>query len=322
MGKSAALVAIVATMWGGVSAADPATTPEAAPATPLLEQTATPFVHMRSDFDFADNAALSNAKVTRTVHETISSHDPARISSGQMAYAALVAADTPAFAAAIERRANKPKKREQFLADLRNNPAMVRELEGSNEAIEAIRQVAARDAARIGQAGERYIADAYRLQETGWARAKLPANGTQRVNQAKAFAMKRDWPAIGNPPRIVSDAGNRQPNLNGAANWSTQWSAITPPRPIDLDTKRQIYLTKTLVLAVRYTLDDLNEGHVSAFGTDKESQRCYNYAQMNLAQCVSASRTAVEEAFCLGTHGLNDMSRCVGWIAGGGTPKG
>ncbi|MEM9232988.1 MAG: hypothetical protein AAGA69_01960 [Pseudomonadota bacterium] len=321
MGKGAALIAVLAMMSAGATAAETAGSSTTA-ATPLLEQTASRFVMMRADLDYADKASLSGAKVTRTVHEMLGSHDPEAISTGQMAFAALVAADTPAFAAAIEKRANKPKKREKFLADLRNNPAMVRELEGVDEAIAAIRSVSARDAARIGQAGERYIADAYRLQETGWARSKLPANGTQRVNKAKAFASSRQWPAIAPLPAVISESGNRRPNLVADANWSSDWSTIAARRPIDLDTKRQIYLTKTLVLAARYSLNDLNEGHLSAFGSDKESKRCYNYAQMNLAQCVSASRTAVEEAFCLGTHGLNDISRCVGWVAGGGTPKG
>jgi hypothetical protein len=37
---------------------------------------------------------------------------------------------------------------------------------------------------------------------------------------------------------------------------------------------------------------------------------------MNLDQCIAATRTPFEEAFCLGQHALNEMSSCVGWPAG------
>ena len=317
-----ALVAVISLSLGTAVAEDNVPAASEQELVPVLEQHAADFVRLRGDLEYADVTPLDAAQVTRNVHNRLHAHTPEDVSMGQMAYAALIAADTPAFADAIERRASKPKKREQFLEDLRANPAMVRELDGVDDAIAAIRANAVSDATRIGRTGERYIADAYRLQEAGWARRKLPANGSARLGQAKAFETDREWPAQSPLPAIISEAGNRRPNLTATPAWSGAWSSQNGTAPVALDTSRQIYLTKVLVLAARYSLNDLNEGHMDAFATDKRNGRCYKMAKLNFAQCISASRTSYEEAFCIGTHGLNDVSRCVGWIAGAGSPQG
>lgn len=320
MGRGIALFTAIIISLGTAMAEDPV--PEAA-AVPLLEEKAAPFIHLREDLAYADETPLTAAKVTRDVHKRLNSHDPEAVAVGQIAFAALIAADTPAFAEAIERRANKPRNREQFLADLRANPAMVRELDGVDEAIMAIRAASLRDSARISQAGDRYIANAYKLQQTGWARSKLATNGPARLNEARAFSSARTWPMQKPLPAILSKAGNRRPNLAARPAWTPAWAeAPAGEAPIALDTARQIYLTKALVVAARYALDDLNEGHIDAFASDKTNTRCYKMAMLNFDQCIAATRTSYEEAFCIGTHGLNDVSRCVGWVSGGGSPQG
>lgn len=322
MGKRAAFAAALVISWGAASAQASDTATGEASAAPLLEQKAAAYIRLREDLAFADTTPLNAAKVTRQVHERIGSHEAADVSMGQIAYAALIAADTPAFAEALEKAGRKAKNRQKFLDELRANPGMIRGLNGANEAIAAIRDVAARDAKRIGGTGDRYIADAYELQQTGWARSKLPANGSARMKEAEAYAAKREWPAMTPVPAVLSKAGIRRPNLDTDMTWTTSWAANGAETPVALDSRRQMYLTKTLVLAARYALNDLNEGHMTAFGSDKTSKRCYNMASMNLNQCISATRTSFEEAFCLGTHALNDVSRCVGWVSGAGSPKG
>ncbi|MEZ5929016.1 MAG: hypothetical protein R3C55_11145 [Parvularculaceae bacterium] len=37
-------------------------------------------------------------------------------------------------------------------------------------------------------------------------------------------------------------------------------------------------------------------------------------ATLTLRQCIAATRTPYEEAFCLGEHALIDTASCVGWV--------
>jgi hypothetical protein len=237
-----------------------------------------------------------------------------------VAYAAMVAADTPGFADAIEKRTNNPRKREAFLEELRNNPAMVRDLGGANEAIAAILDMTARDATRMSMMGDRFIADAYRLQQAGWAKAKLPTNGMGRVNSAKAWAAARDRSARAPLPEATTEAGNRDPELAADASWSPTWADSAGSTAIDPDA--QAFMSRALVLAARYMTNDLNAGHLDTFGKSVPTRRCFISAKLNLDQCIAATRTSYEEAFCIGTHGLQDISRCTGWPSNAGSPKG
>ena len=65
----------------------------------------------------------------------------------------------------------------------------------------------------------------------------------------------------------------------------------------------------------------LTKQRVDAYAKAKKSDRCFVNAKLNLDQCIAATRTPYEEAFCLGEHALNDVSRCVGWVANAGRVK-
>jgi hypothetical protein len=285
----------------------------------VLEETAARYILLRAEIDHLETMPIENASAMREAHNRLASFDPDDMDSAWLAYAALVAADTPIFAEAIEKRTNRPRKREEFLAELRTNPVVVRELEGANEAIEAIMAVAARDATRINALGDRFIADAYRMQEFGWAKKAIGVNGTQRLALAQDYASKREWPVMMVETKQVTDAGNVRPNLFADAVWTPEWSPTsTPP---EMAERTGILMSRALVLAARYVVNDIAVDHVAEYAQSKASDRCFVNAKLNLDQCIAATRTPYEEAFCLGEHGLNDVSYCVGWVASAGRVK-
>jgi len=48
---------------------------------------------------------------------------------------------------------------------------------------------------------------------------------------------------------------------------------------------------------------------------DPRSRDCFEMAQLQLYQCMSAARFRYENAFCLGQHGLRDIGTCIGAVA-------
>jgi hypothetical protein len=201
---------------------------------------------------------------------------------------------------------------------LRDNPASVRDLDGADAAIQAIMTTAARDATRINELGDRFIADAYRMQDMGWAKAKIPANGTARVKSAVDYASARQWAHV-EVPKVPTDAGTIRPNLTADAMLSPQWSTNARP-PAEAENTGAM-MTRALVLGARYAVGDIAPGHVTTYAKAEKSDRCFVNAKLNLDQCIAATRTPYEEAFCLGEHALNDISYCVGWPASAGRVK-
>ena len=112
----------------------------------------------------------------------------------------------------------------------------------------------------------------------------------------------------------LEDQGVRQPSL---ASYDTLWApswhdTTTSPSPHPRSTP---VMDRVLVLAARYAVNELPEPVVNGYAKSEKSRRCHKNADLNLKACISATRTATEEVFCLGKHGLTEVSNCVGWIA-------
>lgn len=313
---AAAIFAAVSALSGAAQAIENTATDGSVP---LLEAEAAPYIHLRADIAHIEKQKIASKQDTRNAHLRLSSHDPKVMGKAFMAYAALVAADVPSFAAGIEAATSTPEKREAFLAKLASNPAAVRTLPGANDAIAAVQNMAARDATRVANLGATFIETAYATQNASWAKKKLPRNGTLRVNTAADWGAGRSWPAIDARPATVSASGTMRPNLTGDEVWTHDWSTATAsPRPLP---RSAIMMSRALILAAKYSVGDLSEADFAEYGKSKDVKRCFVSARLNLDQCVAATRTANEEMFCVGTHALNDISRCVGWPVRAGAPK-
>ncbi|MEE4210178.1 MAG: hypothetical protein V2I43_13040 [Parvularcula sp.] len=280
----------------------------------LVEMSAQPYIAFRQDVEIVSRAVPNSPEGLRDVHNRMASHDNKAVSSAFVAYAAMVAADTPAFSEEIQKRTGKKKDREAFLAELEKNPAMIRDLPGAEAAIAAIMSVSASDATRINKAGADYIKAAYSMQETAWARRKIAEHGMARVDEALAFAAKRSWPSMPGLAAKADRKGYVSPALASVPLWSASWSG--EKAPIGSDAQAGSLITKALILGARYRLDEVEPAHLATYGNSRRSERCFSSAKMNLDQCIAATRTPFEEAFCLGQHALNEMSSCVGWPAG------
>lgn len=302
--------------WGTASATNAApkrVDVESMEGAAVIEYAAQPYIRFRQDVDYVTSSMPQNAAAMREAHLRLASHDTKAMSGSWIAYAAMVAADTPAFSAEIEKQMKK-KGAKTFAAEIEANPGVVRNIPGSDEAVAAIMAFATNDAGKIRAAGDAFIADAYSMQKLAWARRAIAESGVNRVNAAMSYAAKRAWPTDTTRQVVRTRAGTLKPNLIGYETWSGNWAG--KQMAVNPSAQPGTIVTKALVLGAHYTMNTATQGHLAAYGTSRKGERCFTSARMNLDQCIAATRTPYEEAFCLGQHALNDMAGCVGWPAG------
>jgi hypothetical protein len=292
----------------------------AQPRDPALERAAADYVRFREDIAAIEATPFSSAETTREAHRRLSAHSAPTLSAGWVAYAALVAADTPAFRDALEKEVSSKKKKnglagaDAFFAKLAEDPAYPRQLNGANEAISRVLAMTTQDTARVAALGEAFKEQAYAMQKTKWGVAKISPSAS-RINDAESFARARPSATV---PSLAAttEKGVTAPGLaSGDAAWSPEWGKSAGAGNIN-EPNAQVIMNRVLNLAARYAVSGVNEKTVSVYAKNDRSNSCLSFAQLTLKQCIAATRAPYEEAFCLGEHGLNDVASCIGWVAG------
>lgn len=317
--QQAALAALLAGLGlSGVSADT-----LAQPQDNTLERAAAQYISFREDVAALEALPFNNADVTREAHKRLAAHDATDLASGWVAYAALVVADQPGFAEALEKEIRKKPNRRKgelggvdgLLSSAAQDPAYLRNLPGASEAVNAIIAMALQDGARITELGEAFKSQAYAMQKTSWGKQKIPPS-QKRLDEAATYGQARGEAAA---PVFASTSENgvTAPALASArgqwaANWGSTTAAATATEP-----NAEVVIDRILALAARYSTGTLNPKLVEAYARNDKAQRCLSMAKLTLDQCIAATRAPYEEAFCLGEHGLKDVATCNSWVAGG-----
>ncbi len=316
--------AAIAAAIAGLAATTVAADTLAQPKDNTLEREAANYIRFREDVAAIEAMPFTNAEVTREAHRRLAAHNADKLSSGWVAYAALVVADQPAFAEAIEEEIKKKPNRRKgelggvqgLMSQAAQDPDYLRNLPGADEAVRAVLAMTVQDGARITELGEAFKTQAYAMQKTSWGKAKISPSQT-RITEAASYGAKR-----GAPPAphfaYALDNGVLAPSLaNAQENWAADWGAGAGEGKMT-EKNAEVIVDRILVLAARYSTDSLNPKIVQAYATNTKSERCLSMAKLTLDQCIAATRTPYEEAFCLGEHGLKDVAVCTGWVAGTG----
>jgi hypothetical protein len=295
----------------------------AQPADASLEARAADYVRFREDVEAVEKIPFTSAEVTREAHRRLAAHDARALSGGWVAYAALVAADSPEFRKAIADEVGSAKKfkglrgRDALMAKVAEDPAFARSLKGANDAVAAVRAMTAADAARFADLAEVFKAQAYAMQKTSWGKAKIPPP-PQRLQDADKFAAARPASPAPSLP-AATDKGVTQPMLaSAAAPWGADWGAKAGGDP-RVEPSAEVVMERVLALAARYAAGGVNAKLVDTYAKNDRADQCLSMARLTLRQCIAATRAPYEEAFCLGEHALGDPARCLGWAAGAGS---
>lgn len=307
MATAASVLAFAAT--SGVSAES-----LAQPRDTALERTAAEYIRYREDVAAIEAIPFTSAETTREAHRRLSAHDSNALSAGWVAYAALVAADTPAFRKALGNEVSSKKKADAFYAKIAKDPSYPRQLDGANEAISRVLAMTMQDTNRFTTLGEAFKEQAYAMQKTSWGKAKIPASSA-RLSDAESYARTRPT-ATAPSLAAVTDKGVTAPGLAASEpNWTPDWGKgagsgrMTEPNA-------QVIMNRVMLLAARYAVGGVNDKMVAAYAKNDRSDSCLSFATLTLKQCIAATRAPYEEAFCLGEHALNDTASCIGWVAG------
>ena len=311
--KAVAAAALIGAALSGSVAAESL----AQPRETALERRAADYVRFREDIAAIEATPFNSAATTREAHKRLSAHESKGLSSGWVAYAALVAADSPAFAEALQKELGKKGGRDAFLSKLSADPSYPRKLKGADEAVASVLTMTAQDATRFAALGEAFKTQAYAMQKTSWGKGKIAA-GSQRLSEAASYARGRGG-AAAPTLRIETSKGVTAPVLASADNaWSPNWGAKGAPGA-NTEPNAQVIVDRALNLAARYAIGGVNDKLVSVYAKNDRADQCLSMASLTLKQCIAATRAPYEEAFCLGEHALNDVSDCLGWVAGAGS---
>jgi len=285
-----------------------------------LERTAADYVRFREDVEAIEKTPFTNADVTREAHRRLAAHDSYGLSNGWVAYAALVAADTPAFAKAMQKEMKAKKRgrnglagKDAFLAKLAADPSYPRKMQGAEKAIAAVLSMTVQDGARIEALGEAFKTQAYAMQKTKWGKQRI-GSGSTRLSDADNYRRGRSAPTMPSLNHNI-DGGVVAPVLASATgDWSPSWGQGGAGGRASVH-NADVIIDRILNLAARYSTGSVNKKIVSVYAKNDRSERCLSMAKLTLDQCIAATRSPYEEAFCLGEHGLKDISTCVGWVA-------
>lgn len=308
------------------------TTPAAdAAADGNLQTAVTAYAAYQNDVSELRSSTMRNADDLERALDRVARHNRDQLTRGWVAYGSSIAAQSPAFVQGVRDAANYYG-RDAVIWAVTVDPSYARSLRGGQEATRLLLDSANADAARITAVADRYQEMAYSLQRQRWANAVAPqqAARVQRVRSlgrdgAPSDAVPATW-----APRLTVAALSVQPNndpnaYGGRRFWDavrggpevTEVAAQPAGATFRVNVTRGEALDRMAAVAALQALDavDTNQSAVSRLISDPRSRDCFEMAQLQLYQCMSAARFRYENAFCLGQHGLRDIGTCIGAVA-------
>ena len=229
--------------------------------------------------------------------------DPNQISRGLVAYASILALQSPEFVSGVRQAGAEPAVRRQIIDRIVADPAYASTLPGAEAAASLVMGVLEADVVALSTAADSIESDAYNIQyagdqRNGWGRATA-ANREDRLQAVKDLSARPVQPSSTETARLY------------AASNSGSGLGVTAGR-----TRRAPYapsVTNAIAMAALAALGaagDNARANTDALQYDRASQDCLASSKLNLFQCMAAARPAYEDMFCLGRHIVRDLSTC------------
>lgn len=230
------------------------------------------------------------------------SYDANQISRGLVAYASILALQSPEFVSGVRQAGAEPTVRRQIIDRIVANPEYASTLPGAEAAASLVMSVLEADVIALSAAADSVESDAYNIQYTGdqrhgWGRA-TPPNREGRLQAVKDLS------------RTILPSASEAARLHAASN-SGSGLGVTAGRP-----RRAPYapsVTNAIAMAALAALGaagDNARANTEALQYDRASQDCLASSKLNLFQCLAAARPTYEDMFCLGRHVIRDLSTC------------
>jgi hypothetical protein len=285
----------------------------------------------QSDVSTLRTESIGNANALEGALDRVARHNRDALTRGWIAYGATTAAQSPAYVQGV-REAAQYYGRDAVIWAVSVDPSYARGLRGGQEATNMLLASANADAARIVAVADRYQELAYGLQRQRWANAVAPQQAA-RVQRIRALGVS-GAPADAVPnevaPRLTVATLSISPTSDPSAFGGRRfWDAVRGGDQVvevasvpanyrfSVNNTRGEALDRMAAVAALQALD-ATESHQSAVTrliNDPRSRDCFEMANLQLYQCMSAARFRYENAFCMGQHGLRDIGTCIGAVA-------
>ena len=296
-----------------------------------LPSAITAYAAYQNDVSDMRTSAVGNANQLEEALDRVARHNRDALTRGWIAYGAQTAAQSPAFVQGV-RDAAAYYGRDAVIWAVTVDPSYARGLRGGPEVTRMLLDSANADSARIIAVADRYQELAYSLQRQRWANSVAPQQAA-RVQRIRSLGAPGGFtPSLPSEvsPRLsvaplsvtVSDPtayGGRRfwDAVRGGAEVTEVSSTPTVTHQFRINATRGEAIDRMAAVAALQALE-ATDSHQSAVGrliADPRSRDCFEMAQLQLYQCMSAARFRYENAFCLGQHGLRDIGTCIGAVA-------
>jgi len=236
-----------------------------------------------------------------------SAYDPAQLSRGLIAYASILALQSPEFVAGVRQYAHDPALRQKMVSDIVANPHYASTLPGADAAAGLIIDAMREDIDALGRAASSVEQDAYDIQarsdpRRSWAVAQV-ADRESRLDSAKILATHTMLPSAEDAARLLATVGDG----GGRPFTGTRRAPPYPPA-----------VTNALAIAALAALGAAGDNartNTDALQNEPTGQYCLNMSKLNLYQCLAASRPSYEDMFCVGRHIVRDLATCTRGVA-------
>ncbi len=254
-----------------------------------ISQLAGVYLKFDDGMKVAEASKLNTPKEVRRVLSTLRFSQPETMATGWYAIRAMAAAQNKLFAQGVrdEVRVNGQAK---VLASLEDSDYVLR-IHGAGDAITAVMASASTENDRMAKLRKRFIDTAMKFQKQKWGMNEpLPAEPVVKTAEATSPS-----PTVGRVLAALSP-------ISEAQAYSTT------------------VMTKILAQAAREVIS-APITPIAAGGRD-ETSTCLNWARLNLNQCIAAAHFPSEEAWCTGTHAIEEVRTCWASVmpAPGATP--
>ena len=253
---------------------------------------------------FSDGAAIEQSVAAGAAYE------PKQFLRGAIAYAALIALQSPQFVAGVRTYAVDPAGRADLARRLRADPNYAAALPSASAAATLISATLRADALKVHRAGELVKQAAYDVQRQSWSNGEVPGRDARLANAKFVSGQPITAPA--------SDVQGLSAAVSGADSSALILADISGEPSLTAPFTSAV--SRGLAVAALAALGEggqTNDAALQSLLDDNASAFCLNLAKLNLYQCLSVAKPYYEDVFCLGQHILLDTAQCVSKAAGG-----
>lgn len=245
-----------------------------------MAQLAGAYLTYDQTMDKVEASKLNTPKDVRKALKIMRIPAPETLADGWIAVRAMAAANTATFAEGV-RNEVRIKGKDKVLT-LLDDPDYVLLIPGASAAMSAVMASGKEEDERLAKLRKRFIETAFNFQKQKWGMTE-PLE-SEPVTKAAAVTT------------TPSDAIRR---LLGALSPVSEAHAYSVP-----------VMAKILARGAR---ESMSAPIIPISGAKDETTSCLNWSRLNLNQCIAAAHFPSEEAWCVGTHAVEEVRAC--WAA-------